>query len=161
MRFLLIIFCFCTITAAFAATVPSVTVTPLKYEVTVAAPIGEVRAALTSVLEARNYAIINVLDVQQGLKARGIKASPIVLIEFCNLVKAYGISRLTPEFELFAPCRFALFANGKSTRVMVLRPAYIAAALPQDKLQPEARATLTQFDSDVKAMLVEVASGGF
>ncbi|WP_296754217.1 DUF302 domain-containing protein [Thiobacillus sp.] len=141
---------------------PVVLVTPVKYEVTLDDALPAVRDMLVSALEARNYAIINILNVQEGLASRGIEAHPLQLIEFCNLTKAYSITRNVPDFEMFAPCRLALFENDGKTTVMVHRPAHVLSILAKNpKLSKEGKANLEQFDRDLKAMLGELASGGF
>ncbi|OJZ20303.1 MAG: hypothetical protein BGP21_07615 [Thiobacillus sp. 65-29] len=148
--------------AALWAKPPAVVVTPVKYEVTVDDSIASVLDTLVSALEARNYAIINQLDVQEGLAARGIKAHPLKLIEFCNLTKAYTITRHVPDFEMFAPCRLALFERDGKTTVMVLRPAYVLSILARNPaLSKEGKDALQTFDRDLKAMLTELASGAF
>lgn len=144
------------------ASEPAVMATPVKYEVTLDDSLNAVRDMLVSALEARNYAVINQLDVQEGLASRGIEAHPLKLVEFCNLTKAYSITRHVPDFEMFAPCRFALFERGGKTTVMVQRPAHVLAILAQNPaLSAEGRAALETFDSDLKAMLTELASGAF
>lgn len=144
------------------ADAPKVGVTDLKYEVTVAEKIAAVRDTLISQLEAKNYAIINVLNVQEGLQGRGIDAPPLQLIEFCNLSKAYTITRHVPDFEMFAPCRLALMEHDGKTTVMAQRPAHVLSLLAGDKnLSDEGRASLKQFDEDVHAILDSLASGGF
>lgn len=141
---------------------PKVTVTDLKYEVTVAEKVATVRDMLISQLEARNYAIINVLNVQEGLQGRGIDAPPLQLIEFCNLTKAYTITRHVPNFEMFAPCRLALIEHDGKTTVMVQRPAHVLSLLASDRnLSDEGRASLKQFDEDLRAILDSLAGGGF
>lgn len=148
--------------AALWADAPAVVETEVKYEVTVADALPAVREMLVSALEARNYAIINVLDVQQGLASRGIDAHPLQLVEFCNLTRAYTITRHVPEFELFAPCRVALFEKDGKTTVMVHRPAHVLSLLAKDpKLSDEGRGNLERFDADLKALLAELAQGGF
>lgn len=148
--------------SAYAATDKiQIDTTLLRYKVTVNDTIDRVKDQVTSSLEARNYAIINLLNVQEGLNARGIKAEPLVLIEFCNLVKAYSITRNVNEFELFAPCRIALFGHGGKTTIMVLRPSQVAALLPSKNLSPEGRAALATFDKDLHEIFLELASGGF
>ncbi len=148
--------------AALWAEAPAVVETEVKYEVTVADSLPAVREMLVSALEARNYAIINVLDVQQGLASRGIDAHPLQLVEFCNLTRAYTITRHVPEFELFAPCRAALFEKGGKTTVMVHRPAHVLSLLAKDPaLFGEGRTNLERFDADLKALLAELAQGGF
>ena len=67
---------------------PTVVATPVKYEVTVDDTLPAVQAMLISALEARNYAVINQLDVQEGLASRGIEAHPLRLVEFCHLTRA-------------------------------------------------------------------------
>lgn len=141
---------------------PPVAVTPIKYEVTLDDKLPAVREMLVSALEARNYAVINVLDVQQGLASRGIEAHPLQLVEFCNLTRAYTITLHVPEFELFAPCRLALFERDGKTTVMAHRPAHVLSLLAKNpKLSKEGKANLEQFDRDLKAMLTELARGGF
>lgn len=148
--------------AALWADAPAVVETDVKYEVTVADALPAVREMLVSALEARNYAIINVLDVQQGLASRGIDAHPLQLVEFCNLTRAYTITRHVPEFELFAPCRVALFEKDGKTTVMVHRPAHVLSLLAKDpNLSDEGRGNLERFDADLKALLAELAQGGF
>lgn len=148
--------------AALWAEAPAVVETEVKYEVTVADSLPAVREMLVSALEARNYAIINVLDVQQGLASRGIDAHPLQLVEFCNLTRAYTITRHVPEFELFAPCRAALFEKDGKTTVMVHRPAHVLSLLAKNPaLSGEGRINLERFDADLKALLAELAQGGF
>lgn len=148
--------------AALWADAPAVVETEIKYEVTLADPLPTVREMLVSALEARNYAIINVLDVQQGLASRGIDAHPLQLVEFCNLTRAYTITRHVPEFELFAPCRVALLEKDGKTTVMVHRPAHVLSLLAKNpKLSDEGRGNLERFDADLKALLAELAQGGF
>ncbi len=141
---------------------PAIVVTPVKYEVTLDDKLPVVREMLISALEARNYAVINQLNVQEGLASRGIEAHPLQLIEFCNLSKAYTITRHVPDFEMFAPCRFALFEKDGKTTVMVQRPAHVLSILAKDpKLSKEGQTSLEGFDRDLKAMLTELANGGF
>lgn len=141
---------------------PRVTATEVKFEVTVADNVATVRDLLISQLEARNYAIINVLNVQEGLQGRGIEAPPLQLIEFCNLTKAYTVTSHVPDFEMFAPCRIALIEHDGKTTVMMQRPAHILSLLAHDKnLTDEGRATLKQFDDDLHAILDSLARGGF
>lgn len=135
--------------------------TRIKYQVQVNDKIESVKQTLISALEAKNYMVINVLNVQEALQARGIAAKPVQLIEFCNLVKAYAVTRTTHEFELFAPCRLALFEENGKTIVMVLRPSFIAMTLPQETLSKEGRAALREFDQDLRDMLTALARGDF
>lgn len=141
---------------------PAVVVTPVKYEVAIEDKIDAVRDRLISGLEARNYAVINQLNVQDGLAGRGIKAHPIQLVEFCNLTRAYEVTRHVADFEMFAPCRFALLEKDGKTTVMVQRPAHVQSILSRDpNLSKEGKAALAQFDRDLKDILDELASGAF
>lgn len=153
---------FTLLSAPLWAKEPVVVVTPVKYEVTLDDALPAVQDMLISALEARNYAVINQLDVQEGLASRGIEAHPLKLIEFCNLTKAYSITRHVPDFEMFAPCRLALFEKDGKTTVMVLRPAHVLSILAKNPaLSKEGKASLETFDRDLKAMLTELASGAF
>lgn len=136
--------------------------TQVLYQASVGEKIGATRDMLVSALEGRNYTIINQLDVQEGLAGRGIKAGPIMLVEFINLAKAFRITRSNHGFEMFAPLRLALFEEEGKTRVMVLRPRYIGAILASEGgLSAEAKNTLEEFDKDIHAILESAAAGGF
>jgi len=141
---------------------PKLTITNVKYELILDEKLPAVRDMLIGALEARNYAIINQLNVQEGLKARGINDAPALqLIEFCNLTKAYTITRHVPDFEMFAPCRIALIEKEGKTVVMVLRPAFVLQVLAVDpRLSAEGKESLEIFDRDLREIFNEVASGG-
>jgi uncharacterized protein (DUF302 family) len=144
------------------AAAAEVMVTPVKYEVNLDDKLPAVRELLVSALESRNYAIINVLNVQEGLKARGIDAPALQLIEFCNLTLAYTITSNVPDFEMFAPCRVALIEKDGKTSVRVLRPAFVLSILSANpKLSAEGKASLEKFDRDLKEIFDELAKGGF
>lgn len=153
--------CAGVIPGAAAGDSAAMTVTRIKYQVQVKDNIESVKQTLISALEAKNYMIIGVLNVQEALQGRGIEAKPVQLIEFCNLVKAYAVTRTTHEFELFAPCRLALFEEAGKTTVMVLRPSFIATVLPKETLSKEGKAALYEFDRDMRDILSSLARGDF
>ena len=141
---------------------PQVELTPLQYKVTLTDKLASARASLLSALENRNYTIVNELDVQQGLKNRGIETEPILLVEFINLSKAYRIASSNRGFELFAPLRAALFQEKTGgTTILVMRPSFIKVSLESAGLSQEAGAVLDEFERDMHAILKDVAAGGF
>lgn len=149
-------------TAPVFAGTSALVATPIKYEITLDDALPAVRDMLVSALEARNYAVINQLNVQEGLARRGIDAHPLQIIEFCNLTRAYTVTRHVPDFEMFAPCRLALFEKGGKTTVMVQRPSHVLSLLAASpKLSAEGKTTLETFDRDIEAMLTELGNGGF
>lgn len=139
----------------------NVKVTPLLYQTRVAGDIESVKENITTVLEGRNFAIVNVLNVQQGLKNRGIVTEPILLIEFINLGKAYQVTRSNRAFEVFAPLKIALFEERGQVTVLFMRPSYIKMALSADGLSAEASHVLDEFDRDISEIARLVAHGGF
>lgn len=138
-----------------------VQVSRLAYKVLVDDDIATVRANLISVLEGRNYSIVNVLNVQEALKNRDIQADPILLIEFINLTKAYQVTSSDDRFELFAPLRAALFEERHEVKVLILRPKFIGDVLGREQLSGEAQAVLDEFDHDMREVAESVQSGGF
>lgn len=135
--------------------------TRIKYQVQLKGSLESVKQTLISSLEAKNYMVINVLNVQEALQTRGIATKPVQLIEFCNLVKAYEVTRATHEFELFAPCRFALFEEDGKTTVMVLRPSFMETLLPKETLSKQGKAALHEFDQDMRDILTALVRGDF
>jgi len=138
-----------------------VKVTPLVYQTRVAGDVESVKDNITTALEGRNFAIVNVLNVQQGLKNRGIAADPILLIEFINLGKAYQVTRSNRQFEVFAPLKVALFGESGHVTVLFMRPSYIKTALSADGLSAQAAQVLDEFDHDIGEIARLVAHGGF
>lgn len=149
---------YCPLAGADAAKVQT---TPMMFKAVISGDIQLVKDSLVSVLEGKNYTVINTLNVQQGLKNRGITASPILLVEFINLTKAYQITESNRGFEMFAPLRFALFQDHSSVTVLILRPRFIKSALESGGLSTTASGVLEEFDSDVYQILNTVAAGGF
>lgn len=136
--------------------------TQVSYRASIGEKIEAARDMLVSALEGKNYTIINQLDVQEGLKGRGIKSGPVRIVEFINLTKAYRVTRSNKGFEMYAPLRLALFEEEGKTRVMVLRPHHIGAVLVADGgLSAEAKNTLEEFDKDIRAVLESAVAGGF
>ena len=135
--------------------------TPLMYRVAVPGEIESVKDSLVSTLEGKNYTIINTLNVQQGLKTRGIQTGPILLVEFINLTEAFKITKSNEGFEMFAPLRAALFQKGNTVTILILRPRFIESSLGGRKLSREARTVLERFDLDMYQVLKNIAAGGF
>lgn len=138
-----------------------VKVTPLVYQTRVAGDVESVKEDLTTALEGRNFAIVNVLNVQQGLKNRGIAADPILLVEFINLGKAYQVTQSNRQFEVFAPLKAVLFGEPGYVTVLFLRPSYIKTALSADGLSAQAAGVLDEFDRDIGQIARLIAHGGF
>lgn len=135
--------------------------TELMYKVVLNDEILSVKDSLISALEGRNYSIVNILDVQQGLNNRNIQAGPILLVEFINLTKAYQITSSDERFELFAPLRAVLFEEKGEVRLLVLRPMFVAGTLGADHLSESAKKVLEEFDNDMLGVVESVQSGGF
>lgn len=136
--------------------------TRLHYKATVTDKFAAARASLLSALENKNFTVVNELNVQQGLKNRGIESEPVLLVEFINLSKAYRIASSNRAFELFAPLRAALFEEkAGGTTILIMRPSFIKAHLESEGLSPDAVAALDEFEGELQAILKDVAAGGF
>lgn len=133
----------------------------VQYATTLPEDIDTVETLLTSALQGQNYMVIGVLNVQSALKNQGIDAHPLRLVEFINLPQAYKVTRSNEGFEMFAPFRAVLSEHGKTTRVFVLRPRFIASTLKSSGLSAEANATLEQLDASIHDVMASVANGGF
>lgn len=146
---------------AVAADDDPVKTTPFAFSATVNDDIEVVQESLVSALQGRNYMIVNVLDVQQGLKNKNIQADPILLVEFINLTKAYVVTQSNEGFELFAPLRAALFQRGDDVLVLMLRPEFVRSTLQSSGLSSKASAMLDELENDAREIMKIVASGGF
>lgn len=150
---------FCNVSTADGT--EKVKTTGYAFSVVVPGSMEFAQQALISALEGKNYMIVNTLNVQQGLRNKGITVQPLLLVEFINLSKAYTVTQSNEGFELFAPLRAALFQRDNEVHVLMLRPRFIESTLEPSGLSAAAKTTLHEFDDSMKEVMEILANGGF
>ena len=103
--------------------------------------------------------LVGTLNVEKGLKARGIKThKPYTIYEVCNLVLGAPILKSTPEFGAFAPCKIVLFEQHGHLKLLTYLPTYALRYFP-----PNAKSAKVARKLDILIIRImkQAASGGF
>jgi len=118
----------------------------------------QVKLGIEMGAEGENMNLVGTLNVQDGLKARGIKTNqPYVIYEVCNLVLGAKVLKTMPEFGAFAPCKVVLFEQNGRLKLVTYLPTYALKYFP-----PSAVATRVARELDVMIIKImqQAASGG-
>ena len=127
---------------------------PVKPGVTPA----QIKMAIETGLDGENMNLVGTLDVQKGLKARGIESkSPYVIYEVCNLVLGAKILKSTPEFGAFAPCKIILYEKNGKLNLLTYLPTYALRYFPKNA---ESRKVAAELDSMIIHVMKQAADGG-
>lgn len=119
---------------------------------------AQIKMGIQSGAEAENMNLVGSLDVQQGLKARGIKNSqPYVIYEVCNLVLGAKILKTTPEFGAFAPCKIVMYEQGGQLKLMTYLPTYALRYFPKNA---ESAKVANELDRQIITVMKQAAAGG-
>lgn len=103
--------------------------------------------------------LVGTLNVQKGLKARGIPSNrPYMIYEVCNLVLGAHILKSSPEFGAFAPCKIVLFEQDGRLKLLTYLPTYALRYFPPDAASARVAKKL---DVLIIKIMKQAASGGF
>ena len=120
---------------------------------------ADIKIGIETAAEGENMNLVGVLNVEEGLKARGVKThKPYMIYEICNLVLGAPILKRTPEFGAFAPCKIILFEQHGRLKLLTYLPTYALRYFP-----PNARSAKVAKELDVMIIHImkRAASGGF
>jgi len=119
---------------------------------------AQVKLGIEMGAEAENMNLVGTLNVQNGLKARGIKSNkPYVIYEVCNLVLGAKVLKTMPEFGAFAPCKVVLFEQGGRLKLVTYLPTYALRYFPPS---PVASRVARQLDVLIIKIMQQAAAGG-
>jgi uncharacterized protein (DUF302 family) len=116
-----------------------------KLDLTVAAPLAEVRSAIEAALKTQGFGILTEIDLQATFQAKlGAAHEAHRILGVCNPQIAKGALDLDRDVALLLPCTVTLREVPGGTEVRVLDPeaAFNLAA-------PETRARLAPLAADV------------
>lgn len=120
---------------------------------------SQIAIGIETAAEGENMNLIGTLNVEKGLKARGIKTNrPYVIYEVCNLVLGAGILKSSPEFGAFAPCKIVLFEQGGHLKLVTYLPTYALRYFPRNAASARVAKKL---DVLIIKIMKQAASGGF
>ncbi len=119
---------------------------------------AQVKLGITNGADSENMNVVGTLDVQQGLKERGIKSnSPYVIYEVCNLVLGSRILTKDPEFGAFAPCKIVMFESHGQLKLLTYLPTYSLKYFPKNA---ETAKVAAELDKQIITVMKQAKSGG-
>ena len=119
---------------------------------------AQVKLGIEMGAEGENMNLVGTLNIQDGLKARGIKSNrPYVIYEVCNLVLGAKVLRSTPEFGAFAPCKIVLFEKNGRLKLMTYLPTYALKYFPKNA---ESERVAKALDVMIIKVMRQAAAGG-
>ncbi len=120
---------------------------------------SQIAIGIETAAEGENMNVVGTLNIEKGLKARGIKTDePYVIYEVCNLVLGAGILKTTPEFGAFAPCKIVLFEQGGHLKLLTYLPTYALRYFPPNAASARVAKKL---DILIIRIMKQAAAGGF
>ena len=122
--------------------------------------IDDARQGLEMAAQDRNMNVVNKLDIQAGMKSRGLEAKdPYVIFEVCNLGLGAEIMKAAPEFGAFAPCKVILFQHEGQLKLLTYRPTYALKYLKS--VPPQTHQVAARIESDILYIMSKAKDGSF
>jgi uncharacterized protein (DUF302 family) len=101
---------------------------------TAAGTVTEAVARLTAALQARKFGVLHVHDLRQTLNSKGVPFAPECrVLEVCNPQQAAKVLTDDIDMNMALPCRISVYEKGGRTRIGMLSPKTMLAALSDSK----------------------------
>jgi uncharacterized protein (DUF302 family) len=112
----------------------------------------ETVSLLTEKIEANQFKVLHIHDVQATLAGKGIEHPHYKIVEFCRAPAAKRVLDADPLVGLFLPCRVIVFERAGKTEVVAMSPKLMRQFFPKADLSdlPEV------IDTDIQKMLEEL-----
>lgn len=90
-------------------------------------------ADLEAAVKKHGFGVLHVHDIGNTLRSKGVAFEPQCRVfEVCNPVQASRVMALDMRLNMALPCRISVYTEGGKTRIGMIKPAGILAALSQD-----------------------------
>jgi len=76
---------------------------------------------------AKNFRIIRVQELEQGLVEKGSENKNEVMVFFCNFETLNNVLAIDPRLGLFLPCRVTVVERAGKVQVMSINPRYLSS----------------------------------
>jgi len=96
----------------------------MLYSVDSEKSLARLREDIPKECAARKFGVLNVIDLKEKMKEKGVDYSGECLIfEVCNPMKAKQALEANPEISTALPCRISVFRTpGGKSRISTIRP---------------------------------------
>lgn len=88
---------------------------------------------LEAAVKRNGFGVLHVHDIGNTLRGKGVAFEPQVRVfEVCNLGQAAKVMAADLKLNMALPCRISVYSEGGKTRIGMIKPGGILAALSQD-----------------------------
>ena len=107
-------------------------------------------ADLEGAVKANSFGVLHVHDIGNTLRNKGVAfVEQCRVFEVCNPVQAGRVLSADMRLNMALPCRISVYTENGHTRIGMIKPQQILAALSQDK-------ALAQVASEVEATTTKI-----
>jgi len=91
-------------------------------------------ADLDAAVKRNGFGVLHIHDLGKTLRAKGVSfTDECRVFEVCNPVQAARVLATDMRLNMALPCRISVFTVSGKTRIGLIRPAQMLAALSQDQ----------------------------
>lgn len=88
---------------------------------------------LEAAVKRNGFGVLHVHDIGNTLRGKGVAFEPQVRVfEVCNPRQAAKVMAADLKLNMALPCRISVYSEGGKTRIGMIKPGGILAALSQD-----------------------------
>lgn len=110
----------------------------------------EASADLDSAVKRNGFGVLHVHDLGSTLRSKGIAfEEQCKIFEVCNPAQAAKVLSTDMRLNMALPCRISVFTDKGNTKIGLIKPAQMLAALSQDE-------ALVEVSEDVEASTMQM-----
>ncbi len=123
----------------------------MYYIVNSAKTFEDASAALEAQVKQLGFGVLHIHDLGNTLRSKGVDfKEQCRVFEVCNPVQAARVLDVDMRLNMALPCRISVFSEKGATRIGLIRPADMLAALSDD---PQLRAVAQEVEAKTKQMV--------
>jgi uncharacterized protein (DUF302 family) len=123
----------------------------MYYIVTTPKTFEDASAALEAQVKQLGFGVLHIHDLGNTLRSKGVDfKEQCRVFEVCNPVQAARVLNVDMRLNMALPCRISVFTEKGATRIGLIRPADMLAALSDD---PQLREVAQEVEQKTKQMI--------
>ncbi|MDD2720578.1 MAG: DUF302 domain-containing protein [Gallionella sp.] len=127
----------------------------MYYIVDSAKSFDDASAALEAAVKRHSFGVLHVHDLGATLRGKGFAfPEQCRVFEVCNPAQASRVLATDMKLNMALPCRISVYTEGGQTRIGMIRPEPMLAALSQDATLAQ---VATEVEAAIKLMMAEAA----
>jgi uncharacterized protein (DUF302 family) len=127
----------------------------MLFEVSSRKTLGEIDTALKSAAARHQFGVLNVLDLKQTMKSKGVELEPDCMVyEVCNPQQAKRVLEANGSVSTALPCRISVHGLPGAYRISTISPTVMMKMFQSAELLEDAA---REVESHVFAMITESA----